>query len=309
MNRAEILTSEVVYLFPKPGGADEEKKNRFDYFMIDGAKAVFTLPKMADGRYFEILNGKEREFFEKELNVESLSFTMRTPEGKYYNPFWATFKVAVMKDESLMRNGRRFVMSDPIDNLSVRILKAYAGYPLREVAPSKEEAKLYPDARWYLTTEAAEEQSITTKHSKLAAAYIHFGQITNSTKKMVDFLRLYGSTFNKVDQIDINVTKPEQLIPRVQYIIENDIDGYLQVAEDTNIIAKVFIEDAVACKAIVKKDGEYRLKGGDALYPMDPSIDGMVQWYIDCQTNPTQIYTTIAAKVDEFRNKPLKNKS
>lgn len=309
MSRAKFLPSEIVYLIPRPGRVEEERKNHFTYFMIDGAKAVWTLPKHSDGRYVEILNSEERGFFQKELNVESLSFTTRTPDGKYFNPYWATFVVGVIKDESLMRNGRKFNMSDPIDNLSVRILRVYSQYPFREIAPTKEDIRNYPEARWYLTTESAEESSYVLKHSKLAEAYTHFGQISGSAKKMVDFLRLYGATFNTRDQVDVNTTKPETLIPKVQRILQEDIDGYLQVAKDTNIIAKMFIEDAVTCNAIKKEDGEYKLRGGDALYPMDPSIDGTVQWYIDNQTLPTATYTTIAAKVDKYRNQVVKNKS
>ena len=302
MDRADVFTSEVIYLKPKPTGGDEANKNHFTYFMVDGAKSTWVVPKYPNGMYYEILTREEREVFEKELKAD-LSFTMRNSEGKFYNPFWANFSVSVIKDDSLMANGRRFNMADPIDNLSVRVLRAYNKYPFREVALSKEQCKDYPDARWYLTDDKSEVKLNTTKELKLAKAYTHFGKINDSAVKMLEFLRLYGATNNLRELYDESSSIPT-LITKITKIINDDLDGYIEVANDGNMVAKLFIEDAVACGAILKKDGEYRLKGGDAVNPVDPSLMGAVEWYINSQTNPSNSYTVIKSKVEKYRSNP-----
>lgn len=306
LKRTDVLTDEVVYLMPRPTGGDAENKGRFDFFMIDGTKASWRLPKHADGRYVEILNGAEREFFEKELRIDDLSFSKKSPEGQYYNPYWANFEVAVVKDDSLMSNGRKFYMRDPIDNIAVRILKTYAKWPLRDIAPSKEELPLFPEVRWYLTTEKDEETSYMRKQKKMAEAYTHFGSISGSVIKMIEFIRLYGAGKKIAEVVDHNSTNQEYLTKKLMKILDEDLDGYLEIARDHNTVAKLFIEDAIACGAMFRKDGSYTLKGGDPLNPVDPSIDGTIEWYQNSKENPDTIFTNIYSKVEKYRNKIVK---
>lgn len=246
-------------------------------FMYTGTFKGFCVPMDKNtGQLKHFLNKEEQKFFEREMELEegSLSFYDKT------NEFWSRFVV------KLDKNGITLDLSNVLDNLKWRMLLSN----VKKIAPSPEARFDLPTYEFMIVDRDYEVEERVKKSSKIKEAYRAFGKLEVSETKMKDFLRVYGKKPSP------NATR-EFLISEIDRIIEADTDNFLNILEDQNYEIKLFLEDAIDAKALVKsgKTG-YALPGGDIIGNTQIAA---VTWLKDPRNSEEKL--TIQAKIDKLK--------
>jgi hypothetical protein len=267
----KIIKVEPVYREGQwlPKGHDGE-------FMYTTAVRSYVLPKSLDtGQYIKILSEDEQRFFEDKLHLEkgTLSFYKKD------NEFWESKQMSVRID----KNGIKLDLADPLDNLKWRILKAN----VREIAHSPAERFNMPTYKFMLVDTDYEVEEKATKSDKKKLAYTEFGKLQASETKMRNFLRVYGR------KAAPNATR-EFLVATIDTILEQELNKFLEIVQDKSFEAKIFIDDAIEAKAIVRKGKTgYALPGGDLI---GNTLEQTIEWIND-PANSTEVLT-IKARID-----------
>lgn len=237
-----ILFPKKVKIVPVPrdGGMITEK-NHIGYFRYDGTKINWVLPKSRTTRNLvQILTPAEKEFFEEALDIDLNIY-------KKKDNYWNTFRVEIEKNDTFMAYGHVLDLQDPHQNLQWRLWKTA---PF--VAPSWEERLEKGDYFLAIVDEDYQEVQRATKSTKNIKAYKHLGKIEGSRIKLYDFLCIYNLQNPKARKPDAEATT-EALVAMAQELVENDINGYLTIAEDPNYEMKLLIHRAIGIGAIDKK--------------------------------------------------------
>jgi hypothetical protein len=246
-------------------------------FMYSGTETHFVLPyDIKKGRLASILTSEEQEFFESKLN-EDLNI------HKKIDNFWSTFTVKIRKDDKLMRDGYEMDLSDPIDNLRWRLLKIDS-----HVAPSWAERFDRGDYTFALVEENEMIESRARVADKKKDAYMFLGKIEGSTKKMIDFLRVYGKKPSATATVDFLKGEIDKLIED-----SKTIDNVIAIIKDNDYEMKLFIEDAIEAGAIVRTNRKYYLQGGDVINENDPTLNGTVEQLKIYKRDTDDIYLRI----------------
>jgi hypothetical protein len=236
------LEDKKVYLKPAPRqGKMIKKPDHVGYFMYEGAKVKWTLPRDERGQLINVfINKEEQRFFEEELDIDL------NPYKKDDN-FWHSFTVEFSKNPVTMYEGKSFNLADPMDNLRVRVLKA-----LPEVAPTWEERTDKPSYRFALVEQNYEETKAATEAKKSEEAWKYFGSIQNNKLKMADFISVYYNQKRSPKSIPSDATK-EWLLAELSKILRDDIDTFLVIKNDEDFEIKAFITKAIKIGAISKE--------------------------------------------------------
>jgi len=275
--KKDFLEDKKVFLKPivKPGGMNP--KGHDGEFMYSGTETHFVLPyDIKKGRLASILTSEEQEFFESKLN-EDLNI------HKKIDNFWSTFTVKIRKDDKLMRDGYEMDLSDPIDNLRWRLLKIDS-----HVAPSWAERFDRGDYTFALVEENEMIESRARVADKKKDAYMFLGKIEGSTKKMIDFLRVYGKKPSATATVDFLKGEIDKLIED-----SKTIDNVIAIIKDNDYEMKLFIEDAIEAGAIVRTNRKYYLQGGDVINENDPTLNGTVEQLKIYKRDTDDIYLRI----------------
>lgn len=235
-----FLTEKKVKIVMVPrGGGMIDDPNNVGYYRYNGTKISWCLPKSQSKRTLvPILNAEEREFFEKALQLD-LNFY------KKEDNFWGTFYVDIMVDENFKKFGLELDLSDPMDNLKWRVWKTFPG-----MAPSWDER--FDRGEYILALVDAEyqEEQKATKANKNLKAYKHLGRLEGSHTKLFDFLTIYALQHPKKAKVPSSEAHIEALITQAENTIQNDLNGYLAIAEDPDYDTKLLIHRAMALEAI-----------------------------------------------------------
>lgn len=288
--RMKYLPNKKVILKPTPrqGTMVNDPEHKL-YFMAEDAIIEWMLPlNSKTGHLYDIFDSvEEREFFENELAIDLNHL-------KKSDNFWHTFKVSVTKTPNLMQDGVTFDLSKPMDALKVKLLKIQ-----EDIAPNWSMRKRRPAYRWVIVDEAQEYVDRSSEADMLSEAYAHFASIKNSESKMIEFLKIYGSS-NKINKIIPKEAKIEFLKGEVADIITENLKGYLEVIKGGNFEIKVMIEKALEVGALEVKSNKYMLPGGDFVNPLDPSYQGTIlelKTWMNPQNDNYEKYMTLKARI------------
>ena len=215
-------------------------------FMYTGCFLETCLP--VDSRrkqLVQILTRDEQAFFEKELFLKPGDLSIYKKEDNY----WHSFRIKLDKE------GLSLDLADPIDNLKWRVLVVEP-----RVAPSWEQRYASGAYTFAIKDEEIETEARYVKGSRRKDAYKFFGKIENNEEKMRNVLRVYGSDPGPK-------VKRKTLYNKIDELIEDDrtLDKILAVFNDPHFEMKIFIEEAIRCGAIEKKETRYYLPGGDKI--------------------------------------------
>lgn len=222
-------------------GAMIDDKTHVGYYRYDGTKVSWVLPQSrSTHNLYQILSPDERTFFEEALDLDLNIY-------KKEDNFWHTFRVELEKNETFMQFGLEFDLSEPMQNLKWRLWKTA---PF--VAPSWEDR--YESGEYILALVDSDYQEVqrANKSTKNIRAYKHLGKIEGSQTRLYDFLSIYSLQNPKAKRPDAEATT-EVMVGQAQEIIDNDIAGYLAIADDPNYDMKLLIHRAIGAEAIVKK--------------------------------------------------------
>lgn len=276
-----ILTKKKVKLVPivrnnmYMGQKDHDGK-----FMLTGADMSTDLPIDIDKKQFkQILNKDEQTAFEQYL-------TLKPGEMSFYNrnsPYWTNYRVKINKE------GREFDLSNVKDNLDLRVFKAQ-----KWVAPSY--AERFDDAAYKFAIE--EEETVIAdklkKSDKNKEAYKQYGKIEEFPSKLKNVLRVYGKT-GITNNAGLNFLQSE-----VSTIIETDVEGFLSIVLDKNFETKIFIQDALDCKAI-EKSGRlgYKFKGTDDVEKFASTLEDAIEFFTDAKNQ--DLFLKVKAQIDNTK--------
>jgi hypothetical protein len=250
------------------------------YFQYEGASNWFQLPKNSLGALADPFDGntEEKEFFEKELDVE-------LNVNKKKDNFWHTFFVKIIKDYNLMHDGYVFNLADPLDNLRYRVTKLQS-----MIAPSWEERLSRGEYRFALVDEGYDEEVEQNSTNKAIEAYTHLGSIQNSIKDMKNFLGVYYLEKKEMKFVPEDADK-DWLRKEIRKVIENEIDLSLKIINDPSAKIKNFILQAIRCGAITKTArNKYDIPGEGVSYQYNELVDYL--------TKAEEIKADIYLKID-----------
>ena len=224
----------------KPGKMVTDPKH-IGYFMWEGASITYVLPQDSRGTLINpFTSDEERKFFE-----ESLGLDLST--NKKGNIFWENeMKVRISKDSTLMGDGIKFDMSDPMDNLRSRVLAVQD-----HIATSYDDKEQNPHKRFLLVDIAEQEKSTRNELTDNMESFTFFNTIKDSTKKMREFLSVYLNS-KKLNKDVPSDTTAEWLTKEIYAVLKTDIKGFLEIATDTDYETKGIISKAVQAGSIVK---------------------------------------------------------
>jgi hypothetical protein len=270
---AQILVNKRIDIKPIVRGSSWLEKGHDGEFMYTGSVRSYVLPLDRNTNQLKtILTQDEMEFFENKLQLEkgTLSFYKKN------NAFWAKFTVKVGKE------GDSLNLADPIDNLKHRVLLAN-----KEIAPSPEERMNSIHYKFMLVDKDYETEERAKKSNVLRDAYKALAKLESSETRMRDVLRIYGK------KPAVGATR-EFLVSELDKLIETDVKGFLAIVQDSDYETRVLLEDAIECRAIVKKDKTgYALPGGDKIANNTPEV---ITW-LKSPKNSEELLT-IKAKIE-----------
>jgi len=240
------LINKKVKVVPVPRNGGWLPEDHDGAFMYTGCFLETCLP--VDSRrkqLVQILTRDEQAFFEKELFLNAGDLSIY----KKKDNFWHTFRIKLNKD------GLPLDLADPIDNLKWRVLIVEP-----RCAPSWEQRYASGAYTFAIKDEEIETEVKVAKANKRKDAYKFLGKIENSREKMRNVLRVYGSDPGKSVKTKVLYTKIDELIED-----DKTLDRLLTVINDPHFGMRIFLEDAVRCGAIEKKETRYYLPGGDKI--------------------------------------------
>lgn len=283
--KAGYLENKKIILKPSPrSGKMVTKPGHIAYFQIEGGSTSFCLPRNRRGDLAKVFkNDNEREFFENNLGLE-----LNTAKN---GNFFETFFVRVIKDENLMINGEEFDMSDPMDNLRVRILKLDP-----TVAPSWENRKDRVEYRWALIDKESIEKAEAVEFDSQEEFWEFMIKIKGDNEKTRKVLNIYFSTIGVTTKVPNNADK--SVISGYINEIAKDAhkrSRFLEIATNDLFAHKVFILEAMEVNA-VKKEGKnsYIFTGEDRTY----TFEEMSQTIEKMHDEQDDLYMKIQAQIN-----------
>lgn len=254
----------MVKLIKRSGSWLEQiDKNHDGANLWSEAKITFTgVPyNIAQGRHIDPLTLEERLWFESKesglgLEPNEMSVLKKTN-------FWTSFTV------SLTRNGSTVDKGDVMGYLKWKYLQC-----LPQVAPSWEKRF---DSATYKFALVGEDQVFIERAKKSdlnKAAHRFFGKIDHSPEKMALFLTMYQVRHNIRGKIIPNNASREFLVAEIDKLIEQNISGFLEVAEDPDYTSKEFIHNSVKAGHIIKKGkAQYSILGDEEKFNFSELIE------------------------------------
>ena len=233
-------------------------------FLFGESSIKYQVPLIGKDRLATVLSKEEREVLEpiiaRDLNP---ALPMKTN-------FWAKRAVKLLDETRILD------LSDAHDYIDYKILQLQKN----AIAPSYSERFLKGTYKFALADIQFEENSKAKKASAKSNAYKLFAKLTESKQKAADFLSLFFQS------------KPGKRVPEdasaawlegeISDLIENNLNEFLTVAEDKEYHNKVFIYNAVAKKAIIRREGRYLTPEGELIAS---NIDDMILWIKDTMNN------------------------
>lgn len=289
------LENKKIVLKPSPRGGNMgiDKPTHAAFFQIDNGATFFSLPRTVRGDLvnpFKSETEEERKFFEEVLGLE---LNTSKPGNWFESP---DSYVKITKDTALMYKGEPFDMSDPINNLRVRILRAN-----QTIAPNKAERLNRVEYRWYLEDESDLNKEDAVEYDSIMKMGMYLGKINNDLTKMKNALKIYFSSIGSSKTIKSDDS--EQIIKSEFKRISNDKDErekFLRITEDPLFDNKLFVLKGIEAGAI-KKDGNnvYLFVGEETTYTFNEIAKKTFQMSED----DDELYLKVLAQIEGYNKK------
>jgi hypothetical protein len=217
------LPNRVVYVKPIKGRS-WLPDNHAASFLFGEASIDYVVPKDKRGILVDPLTPEEREFFEDKsrsgMDFEAGDLSVYKKTENYWVPYRVKLDARITKLD----------LSRPDDYLRYKVLLTNKDY----VCPGSDKDSI--NRKWsYKFMIADEGEEVKRKASGVDAmkeAFRFYGKMSSSASEMKDFLRQYklkNVKFNKPIPTD---AKESFLKSEISDIIDNDLDTFLEVAND-----------------------------------------------------------------------------
>lgn len=216
--------------------------------MLSDSKRIYCVPgRESTGQLVNCLEGLgkgQKDNLAKEMGLEDgNSFNINL---KGQDNFWRHFEV------SLGRNGDTFDLGSPVEFLKWCVLRS----DTEHIAPTWADREQRGTYEFALIEENEVSMGKINKADKMKEAYRLLGRLDTSESKMRDFLFLYYLDY-KDAQKPPKQASPQWLKEQIVDIVENNIDRFLALAEDTQYETKLLIKRAVDADVITVENKKY----------------------------------------------------
>jgi len=219
-----------------------------------------------NGMYDTGLDDEQEREFEKVLNMEPGTLS------RYNKDYWGKFRFKIRKGDNILDP------KVPAHALTIKVLEAH------ELVANSEAEKIDSPLAEYVITSVEQEAMVESKIIKSKReAYKEFSTMTS--KDMKSYLKVIGKRAS-------DDASTEFLEAAVGKDLETNPTTFLAVIADPKFKMKVFIEDCLAAKALVRNGSKYSLQGGDIIgYDIDETIK-----YLSNDENQ-EVYISLKSKL------------
>lgn len=260
-------------------------------FMNTGAKIEYVVPRLArSGQLVDPLgdlNDEQKDSVARELGFkgkEDLNINKKEKEN-----FWINRSVFIDK------NGKFLDLSNIGDFISYKILEV----ELDHIAPSFAERYNKGTYKFALIFEDEDAKIKNLKVDNKKDAYILFGKIDGSAKKMADFLWIYYLTDKEAKRLPNNPSI-DFLRGEIGRVIEEKTGTFLSIMSDPDFDSKVLIQRAIN-NGFIHRDGQMFTVFGEPT--SKNTLEGLIGYLKDERNN--NIRLSIIGKLEALETQSV----
>lgn len=234
----------IVRHIPRQSNMVQNPKHVLYGGMAENAIRVFVVPRLASGKYVNVLTNDEKDFLEHTMGLEDNALSIHKREHN----FWDDSNPDGIAKVMLKKQDNYLDLSDPNDYIKYKILIANKDW----IAPSLKALEDHPKAtyQYVIIGEGDETKSAKNNMSNTMMCYKEYGKIEDD----VDTLRLIIETLD--GRPVASTSKLEFLQTKINDLIQANPKTFLKVVTDKMLPTKVLIKKGVAAGVITKK-GDY----------------------------------------------------
>ena len=275
--RRGFLRTGIVKVLPIRRSSDWLPENSDSAFMNTGAKVEYVVPRLQrSGQLVDPLSDitdAQKSQLARELGFKDESSLNIMKLGK--ENFWINKAVVLDKD------GKFLDLSSPADFINYKILEVN----LEAIAPSWEERYNKGTFKFAIVFEDEEAKIKNLKIDTKKEAYMSFGKIDGSVKKLSDFLWIHYLTNKEGKRLPNNPTL-DYLRSEVGRIIEERPGEFLSIITDPAFDTKALIQKAINI-GLIQRDGmTFKIFGEDT---SNNSLEELIVYLLDERNNNIRI--------------------
>lgn len=276
------LRNEIVIVkhLPKENSlAGNNPKHVLSEGMADSAYRELMCPVLRSGQLVDVLTKNEKAYLEKVMGLPDDALSVYRTQDNY----WKKKRVRLYKSPN------RFDLSNPEEYISYKILKANTNI----VCPDMQTLSNLPKAsyEYVIIAEGDEAKASLKRIGARKEAYMEYGKIEDDLPTLRVIIE--ALTGRAVAQ----TAKKEQLVEKIDNLIEKDAKMFLSVIRDPMLKTKVLIREAINAGVITDRAGNLFIKDGNI--PMCDSGDSTLSvasaWLNQPRNQETKF--TIEAKI------------
>jgi len=261
-------------------------------FMNTGAKIEYVVPRLQrSGQLLdplEDLTMEQKDSVARELGYKSADDLNVNKKDK--ENFWVNRPVFIDK------NGKFLDLSNIGDFISYKILEV--NYDT--IAPSFEERYNKGTFKFALVFEEEKAKMGNSKIDAKKSAYMLFGKIDGSAKKMADFMWIYYLTDKEAKRLPNNPSI-DYLRGEIGRVIEEKTGTFLSIMSDESFEDKVLIQKSIN-NALITRDGQMFTVFGEPT--SKNTLEGLIGYLKDERNN--NIRLSLLGKLDAIENQFVK---
>ncbi len=263
-------------------------------FMNTGAKIEYVTPRLArSGMLVDPLGDltvEQKDIVAKELGFKSADDLNVNKKEKNGENYWINRSVFIDK------NGKFLDLSNIGDFISYKILEVN----LDTIAPSYEGRYQKGTYKFALVFEEEKAKIGNSKLDTKKSAYMLFGKIDGSAKKMEDFMWIYYLTDKEAKRLPNNPSI-DYLRGEIGRIIEDKPGTFNSIMSDEHFEDKVLIQKSIN-KGLIHRDGQMFTVFGEPT--SKNTLEGLIGYLKDERNN--NIRLSLIGKLDEIESKIVK---
>jgi hypothetical protein len=284
--RRGYIRSGRVKVVPIKRTSDWLPENSDSAFMNTGAKVEYVVPRLArSGQLLDPLadlTDDQKEKLAREVGFKDASSLNIMKQGKenYWN------NKVVMLD----KNGKYLELANPSDFIAYKILEVN----LDMIAPTWEERYNKGTYKFALVFEEEESKLQNKQIDIKKEAYMMFGKIDGSIKKLSDVLWIYYLLNKEGKRLPNNPTL-DYLRGEVGRLIDEKPGDFLAIVTDPNFETKALIQRAINL-GLIQRDGmTFKVFNEES---SKNTLDGLIGWLLDDRNNNVRI--AMIGKIESF---------
>lgn len=286
--RVGYLRTGKVKVMPVRRSSDWLPENSDSAFMNTGAKREYVTPRsQRSGTIVDPLrdlNEEQRIRVAKELGLKDVdALNVMKPHKENY---W------INKAVQLDKNGLFLDLSNINDFINFKILEVNTD----EIAPSWEERYNKGTYKFALVFEDEEAKLSNSRIDTKKEAWMLFGKIDGSVKKLSDFLWIYYLT-NKDGKRLPNNPSLEYLKSEVGRLIEERPGEFMSILSDPNFETKALVQKAINIGLIQRDGNMFKVFGEPS---SSNTLEGLIHYLLDERNNNIRI--SLLGKIDDYEN-------